>query len=833
MQKTIDKVPRKGTETDTYIEDILESMTLEEKISMIHATTKFTNSGVKRFNIPPLTMSDGPHGVREEISKDSWEPAGWENDTCTYLPVGTAQAATFNPKLLKKAGEVLGAESREREKDIILGPGFNMLRSPLCGRIFEYYSEDPWLNAVYGIEAVQGIQSMDTGACIKHFALNNQELNRNNNNVVVDDKTLHEIYLYAFEQVVKKTDIASVMGSYNKYKGIHACQNKTLLQEILKNKWGFAGFVVTDWNAINDTGLAALSGLDLEMGTEVPNYDDYYFAKNYQKGLETGQYPMTSLNDKVRRLLKVMFQIGVFDPKRKIGERNSKKHQQIALEIARESLVLLKNDKQGLPINPRSGEKVLLLGENAVMLHASGGNSSGLKAEYEISPFEGFRRALPSEVDLIHEPAYPHSFSGISVIPTTEMSTVDQGSGVKGWKASYFGNRDFQGPPLKTAFVESVAWDQSNNRLPEGIPSTMFSIIWEGEFNPLESGDYDLGVYYEGSAYIEVNGEILLDHLYSASTHKEVHSYKFEKGKNYAIKVMYSYGDSSQRFEFGYIPPYSQAQEEDRFGRAIKAAKEADHLIFIGGLNHQFDLECRDRSDLELPYDQNPLIEALLELRPDMIVTILSGSPVTFPWLSKCENLIWMSYAGMESGTALAEIILGKTNPSGHLPFSFPKSLEKTGPHSLGSYAEDESIYSEKDMLGYRYHLAKKTAPFFFFGEGLSYGSLSIGDCETRELKDEVRIQFTVKGSQVDVFPLKKAVQVYVTTPDKSYPVLKGVKKVELKSAATEEGSIMVKKEDLMVYENDIQAYALKKGTYQFYLGLSAKDLHLVGEHKL
>lgn len=821
---------RSGPEIEERISALIAELTPEEKVGMIHAGSKFSNNGVPRLGIPAVKMSDGPHGVREEISADDWEPAGWDTDTCTYLPTGTAQAATFNPDLLRLAGTVLGAESRDREKDIILGPGINLLRTPLCGRIFEYYSEDPWLNGVLAIEAVNGIQSQDTAACLKHFALNNQELERTKNNVVVDDKTLHDHYLAPFEAVVKATDLASIMGAYNRYEGINCCQNRKLIQDILKDKWGFKGLVMTDWNAVYDTTLAVESGLDLEMGTEALSYEEYFMAQPYLKGLEEGRFSMDGLDEKVRRILRVMFQIGMFDQNRKPGSRNTPEHQAAALTIARESIVLLKNTHYRLPLAVKDGDTVLVIGENAVMRHASGGNSSAVKAEYERTPLDGLKHLLPDAVKILYLPGYSQSSTGVTAIPTATMATVDQGSGVKGWKAGYFGNRHFQGKPLKTRFVETVAWDLSLNALPTGVPETLFSIEWEGVFIPEESGTYTFALYMDGVAQLDVDGVRVLDIPHVNVPSLFTHEMFLEKGQSTGLRVRYAYRDSCQCFEFGYIPSCDEAADAGSVReQALSAAREADHVLFVGGLNHQFDLESRDRRSLELPYGQDDLIEDLLKARPDTVVTILSGSPVTMPWMDRCNALLWMSYAGMEGGTAWAEVLLGRVNPSGHLPFSFPKSIDDTGPHALGTYAEASSVYAEKDLTGYRYHLTKAGEPACLFGDGLSYGTVTIHAASVEQTSDHIRVAFDMDAQSASIFPLKKAVQVYVTLPGKSCPVLKGLKKVVFTGNGSLPCDILVKLDDLRQYDETIGERRVFDGDYGFSVGLNIRSLFPIG----
>ncbi|MBN2713956.1 MAG: glycoside hydrolase family 3 protein, partial [Planctomycetes bacterium] len=391
---------------DHQIDELLGKMTVAEKVFLCHASTKFSVKGIERLGIPDIVMSDGPHGVRREISLDSWDPVDTDEDFSTYLPTGTALAATWNTEMARLHGEVLGAESRERGKDIILGPGFNIVRSPICGRNFEYYSEDPCHISKLVPHAVKGAQSQGVAACAKHYALNSQEKNRSGVNALASERALREIYLPGFEAAVVEGEVLTVMGSYNKFRGQWCCQNDYLLNKILKDEWGFKGATVSDWNGVHDTYEAAYCGMDIEMGTALP-YEKYYLAKPFEEAIERGEIDVEVVDDKVRRILHVLFEIGAIGEKknsRPAGERNTDKHHEACRTIAREAMVLLKNEGGVLPLDPAKLKKVLVVGDNAVVRHHSGGQSSAVKALYEITPLEGITNVLGDGVEVEHMP---------------------------------------------------------------------------------------------------------------------------------------------------------------------------------------------------------------------------------------------------------------------------------------------------------------------------------------------------------------------------------------------------------------------------------------------
>ena len=381
---------------DERIEDALSRMTLEEKIAMCHAQSKFSTPGCPRLGIPEIWMSDGPHGVRMEFVWDDWQHAHWTNDSCTAYPALTCLAATFNPELSYRYGKALGEEARFRRKDIILGPGVNIYRTPLSGRNFEYMGEDPYLSSVMVVPYIRGVQENGVAACVKHFVLNNQEKWRDTINVVVSERALNEIYLPAFMAAVTEGGVWAVMGSYNKYKGEYCSHNDTLINEILKKEWAFDGVMLTDWGSAHNTNEAALNGLDLEMGTWTNGltwgissaYDKYFLAKPFLEKIKSGELPESLLDEKIRRILRLCFRTNM-NRQRPLGRKLTEEHTDIARKVAEEGIVLLKNEKDFFPIRPGRYKKIAVIGENAVKKLTEGGGSSELKAHREVSPLQG------------------------------------------------------------------------------------------------------------------------------------------------------------------------------------------------------------------------------------------------------------------------------------------------------------------------------------------------------------------------------------------------------------------------------------------------------------
>ena len=413
---------------ETKIDKIISTLTLEEKVAMCHAQSKFSSPGVERLGIPELWMSDGPHGVRGEINWDDWGYANWTNDSITAFPALTCLASTFNPKLAKDYGVNVGEEARYRKKDVLLGPGVNIYRTPLNGRNFEYMGEDPFLASKMVVPYIQGVQQNGVAACVKHYALNNQEVWRDKINVEVSDRALHEIYLPAFKAAVEEGKVWSIMGSYNQFRGQFCCHNDLLLNKILKKDWAFDGAVITDWGGAHDTKQAALNGLDIEMGTGTDGlttskknaYDYYYLANPFLKLIKSGEIKEEILNDKVRRILRLMFRTNM-NPNRPLGRINNQEHLDVARKIAGEGIVLLKNENSFFPIDASKKITIAVIGENATKPMTIGGGSSELKALNEISPLDGLKNRYKNAT-IIHAMGYA---SGPSAYGRVVPSTLD------------------------------------------------------------------------------------------------------------------------------------------------------------------------------------------------------------------------------------------------------------------------------------------------------------------------------------------------------------------------------------------------------------------------
>ncbi len=697
------------------IEELVSELTLDEKIGMIHGDGLFRTKGVERLGIPAVTMSDGPMGVRNEFDNAHWVAVGNNDDYVTYLTSNSAIAATWNREIAEAAGKVLGEEARGRGKDMILAPGINIKRSPLCGRNFEYMSEDPYLTGELAVPLIKGIQTADTAACVKHFALNNQETERLWVDVEVSERALWEIYIPAFEKTVKEGGSLSIMGAYNLYKKKHCCENSELLKDILRDKWGFDGVAVSDWGAVHNTKEVAEGGLDIEMSV-TDNFDEYFMAEPLKKAVEAGEISEELLDEKVRNILRMLFRLHKLGGEERLpGCYNTPEHRACVLDAARESVVLLKNQEKRLPLDQKTVKKVLVIGDNGDRIHSNGGGSAEIKALYEISPLMGIKKLLGGNAEVVYTEGY-------------------------------------------------VADDLENNN-PD--------VNWQAD--SLENGG---GSTKEAAA--------------ASETLKKRQDFLREEALRLA---------SDESF---------------------------DTVIFVGGQNHMQDLEGQDRDSMKLPYRQDELIEELLKIRPDTVVVMVSGSPVEMPWISEAKTLVWHWYAGMEGGTALAEVLFGKVNPSGKLPETFPVKHTDCSAHRIGEFAEKETVkYSEGIFVGYRYYDTEKKQVLFPFGYGLSYTDFAYGSMKLKGNYPAVTVLVDVTNT--GKMAGKEIVEIYVGKKDskveRAAKELRGFAKVDLKPGETRTVEISLDKSAFTYYDENCHDFVTEQGKYEIYAGKSVEDI--------
>lgn len=797
---------------ENKIDALICEMTLEEKVEMCHANSKFTSAGIERFGIDELVMSDGPHGVRAEVERDSWKCLNRPEDKCTYLPTETALAATFNPELAYLFGQTLGSEARARGKDIILGPGINVIRNPLCGRNFEYLSEDPFLIAEMAAPIIKGIQSQEVAACVKHYALNNQELDRGRVNVEVSDRALREIYLKGFYSAVKKGGVLSVMGAYNRYKNQHCCHNKHLVNDILKGEWGFDGVYLTDWAGAHDTEECIYNGLDLEMGTNKP-YHEYYLADAFLEKAKQSEEVRKLLDDKVRRILRLMLSIHKNSPDRYKGEYNTEEHRQATYDIAAEGMVLLKNEDNLLPINKNCVKKILVVGPNAAAKHSAGGNSSGVHALYEVTPFEGIQNRF-TDCDVTYERGIAEM--KYHPVETRYLNIIDQKAGCSACKIV----SRFEDGTSATAFEDS--FNIQNGNAEEYHMALSCTVP--------ESGTFTLKMVSNTTFAVWVNGKKIAGKEYSIwdKFQSDECFLNLAEGQTLDIEVKVEKKTEDVYFEFGWLTPEDHKNSDDE-QRLLSAAAQADVVIYCGGLNHNYDTESFDRKDMRLPAEQLEMIPKFLSANANTVVLLTAGSPVEMPWIADAKAVLWTWYAGMEWGNVVADIIAGKISPSGKMPFTLPKKYEDTPVYRYGEYKPENCKYNEDIFVGYRGFDKDNIEPLFPFGHGITYTRFEYSELSVKKQENgAIKVAFSV--TNVGSIKAKETAQVYVGYPESTvlHPLreLKGFAKTELIPNETKRINIEIDSEELTYYDSESNAFKSEKTAVEIAVGSSSRDIH-------
>jgi len=795
------------------VEALLAQLTLAEKVSLVHSNGKFSIASIERLGIHELWMSDGPHGVREETARDEWLPAGWNNDHATYLPPLISVAGSWDKDLARRHGEVLGSEARHRRKDIILGPGVNIARLPSNGRTFEYMGEDPFLASKLVVPQIKGIQSKDVAACVKHYALNTQELNRRKWNAEPAERTMREIYLPAFEAAVKEAGVYSVMGSYNFVRGEQASQSRHLI-DILKKEWGFDGVLMTDWNVLINDFDAANNGLDLEMGTNASTYDEFKMARPLREHVAEGRIPMEVLDDKVRRMLRLQLRIGMMDEYRMGGQRNVGAHHQTTYDIAAASTVLLKNSGGVLPLDKSRLKKVLVLGPNADKKHAYGGGSSFVKTLYEVTPLEGLREALGDQVDL--QVMMVDDGPSVEPIPGTYIASRDPGAGIPAWKAVFFKDAS------RTEINRTSWFGDSAYRWVGRRKMNYFSLF--GDVKPKADGEHVMKFSCIGSLRLLVDGEEVFK---GGSENLEVQECSVFLTADRIHKFELQY-DGRYQFAMGWVAPDRPLSTLEE---CLAAAKQADAVIYFGGLSHVEDREGKDRSNLVLPKQQDQVIEELLAANEKTVVFLIGGSPVQMPWVDQADSLLWGWYGGNEGGRAFADILLGDVNPSGKLPITFPVRLKDSPQFALNDYNREGSEFPEGVFMGYRWYEQQGIDPLFCFGHGLSYTDFGYSDIELSRSSVgegetlEVVVTVTNTGRRAG----REVVQLYLGDSEASVPrpakELKGFEKVSLEPGESARVSLTLKPRDLVFWDESKNGWTVESGEFQVMLGRSVNDI--------
>ena len=839
------------------IEELLGQMTIEEKVSMLAGSAMWYTTPIERLGIPAIKVTDGPNGARGGGSF-----AGGLTSAC--FPVGIALASTWNTELVERVGQALGEEAKTKGAHILLAPTVNIHRSPLNGRNFECYSEDPYLSARMAVAFVRGVQSQNVGTAIKHYVCNDSEFERNTISSEVDERALREIYLPPFKAAVQEAHPWSVMASYNQVNGTFASENPYTLTDILREEWGFEGLVMSDWFGTKSTAASVNAGLDLEMpGPPV------WRGEKLLRAFQAGEVDEATIDESVRRLLGVIVKAGAFEDPADRPERavDKAEHRALARQAAAEGMVLLKNEGNVLPLSTDKIKSLAIIGPNARAARIMGGGSSHVNPHYAVTPFDGIANRVGDAVKVGFEVGCTNTSTGLSashkLLPLIQPAwlTPAGGQAGNGLTVEFFNSLDLSGAPVKTMLAETTELAWLGEFEPE-VNATEFSLRLTGQLTAPEAGRYTFGLSSAGLSRLYVNGQEVIDHWteqrpgessvtstgLSASgsgSAGPIFEMNMAAGQTCDLKVEYSKQSAVPlaSLRLSCLPPMA----EDAIARAAALAAASDVALVFVGLSDEWESEGFDRPDMELVGDQAALIEKVAAANANTVVVLNTGSPITMNWLDKVAAVVQAWYPGQECGHAIADVLFGDVNPSGRLSQTFPRRLEDN-PAYINYPGENGRVhYGEGIFVGYRYYDKKKIEPLFPFGYGLSYTTfayrnlrLSASDTSTLRLgSGQAGLSARVDADEglrvsVDVQNTgghagQEVVQLYVRDLESSLmrpeKELRAFAKVSLEPGQTRTVTLTLNRESLACYDDGEQQWVAEAGEFEVLVGRSSRDI--------
>ncbi|KAI0693903.1 putative beta-glucosidase from glycoside hydrolase family GH3 [Cytidiella melzeri] len=831
------------------VPQLVKKLTMDEKISLLGAPNWWNTTAIERLGIPAVRMSDGPNGVR---GSSHFVPT-----PAQCLPCATSMASTFDPEMIHQVGALLADEAKVKSSVVLLAPTCNIQRTPLGGRAFESFSEDPHLSGIIAAAYVNGLQANGVAATIKHFVGNDQEHERTAADSVMSDRALREIYLYPFMLAQKLAGPWAYMTSYGRLHGVHTSEYKWLINDLLRKEWGFDGVVISDWYGTYSVDLAINAGMELEM----PGPPRWRTPLLVNHMLSSQKVLPSTIDERVTTLLEFVQRQARRNPDVVFGDgkersRDSEETRQFSRQLAADGMVLLKNEGAVLPLKPGKVKKVAIIGPNAKERVISGGGSAQLKASYVVTPYDGLISNAPEDIEFDYlVGCYAHKYT-----PTLEsyLTTAD---GKPGWTCSFY-SHDENGNPTGDSVADFVLQDtrvKLNDFLPEGLTST-WTIKLNGKLQFDKTAEYELGLTVAGRAKLFVDGVLAIDNwtkqrpgefFYGQGTVEEKAVVKLEAGRPVDLCVEYTNTKPPEGPETDRSQPAlmrgvrlggcENIDADEAIKAAVALAAKSDAVILVAGLSPEWEAEGFDRPTLDMPGRQNELIKRVGEVNPNAVVCLQAGSAVAMPWVHDVNGIIQAWYSGNEVGNALADIIYGKVNPSGRLVLTFPKR-EQDIPAYMSTRSEDGKIYYREDLfVGYKWYQARDIKPLFPFGHGLSYttfsfSSLQISTANSHDAAFALDVTLTVKntgpvaGSEV--------VQLYVTIPEIGLTTprlqLRGFAKVKgLASGASTTTTISLDKYAVAYWDAMRNTWKASAGRYVVLVGKSSYDIVLKGEFEL
>jgi beta-glucosidase len=821
-----------NADTEARIDALVQALTLAEKVSLLAGASFWTTPPIERLGIPAIKVSDGPNGAR-----GGGGFVGGVTSAC--FPVGISLASTWNTALVEQVGQALAEETQAKGAHLLLAPTVNIHRSPLNGRNFECYSEDPYLSARMAVAYINGLQSRNVGATVKHFVCNDSEFERNTISSEVDERTLREIYLPPFHAAVQEAGSWAVMSSYNKVNGVYAGENAPILRDILKDEWGFDGIVMSDWFGTKSTVDAANNGLDLEM----PGPPQWRGQK-LLAAAEAGEVDLAEIDESVRRMLRVITRAGAFEQPELRPEQavDRPEHRTLLRAAAAEGIVLLKNSSDILPVDLDRVTSVAIIGPNAKTAQIMGGGSAQVNAHYAVTPFDGVVAQAGERVELDYEIGCTNH----KQLPRLDARLLaSTGDAEGGFTISYYNNLDLAGDPVLTKTTSSSEHVWLGEVAP-GVLQRGFSARLVGRFTPRENGAHIFGLSSAGLSRFFVDGQQVIDNwnnqtrgdsYFGAGSTEVTTRVDLAAGKTYELRVDYSSQGATllTGVRLGYLPPVA----EDSIARATALAARSDVALVFVGLNGDWESEGHDRPDMELVGEQVALIEQVAAANPNTVVVLQTGSPISMPWLDQVAGVIQAWYPGQECGNAIADVLFGAVNPSGKLPQTFPLRLEDN-PAYINYPGENGRVrYGEGIFVGYRYYEKKRVAPLFPFGFGLSYTSFAYANLRLSAdtLAPDERLTISVDVTNSGRRAGQEIVQLYVhdvaARLSRPYKELKSFAKVALAPGETATVTLALDKRALAYWDDGKHAWVSEAGAFEALVGGSSQDIRVSAEFRL
>jgi beta-glucosidase len=797
-------------------------MTLQEKVAMLSGTNDWYTVPVERLGIPSLKMTDGPNGARGA--------GGFASDVkAACFPAEISMASTWDIDLLERVGHALAREAKMKGARILLAPTVNIQRSPLGGRNFECFSEDPYLTARLAVAYIHGLQREGVGASLKHYVCNDEEFERFTISSEVRERVLREIYLQPFHTAVREAQPWTIMASYNLVNGVPVSESAYLLTEILRHEWGYEGVVVSDWFlSVKSTAASVNAGLDLEMPS--PRWR----GEQLLEAVWRGEVEESTIDTSMRRLLQLLVKADLFAHPETMPEQalDLPEHRVLIRQAAAEGCVLLRNEEHMLPLQREHLTSIAVIGPNASVAQIMGGGSAQVNAHYAVTPLEGITHAAGEQISVRYEQGCTnHKYQ-----PLLDMDLLlaGRGGGEHGLAIEYFNNSDLSGTPVfkETKMASEMMWF---GEIPEGVDLQRFSVRATGRFTPRETGDYTFGLVSAGPGRFSVDGRAVIDNwsqkavgdfLGAGETQKIL---TLEAGRAYLLTLEYARSEESlvPMVRLGCLPPVPANAIE----RASALAATSDVAIVCVGFGGDWQSEGFDRPDMDLPGKQDALVEQVAAANPRTVVVLNTGSPIAMPWLEKVAAVVQAWYPGQECGNAIADVLFGDTNPSGKLPQTFPVRLEDT-PAYLDLPGENGKVYyGEGLFVGYRYYDKRKITPLFPFGFGLSYTSFDYGPLRlgAREIGPDDTLQVSVEITNTGQRAGKEVVQLYIRDvvaslerPDKE---LKAFAKVHLEPGECKTVTLAVARDALAYYDDLAREWVAEAGEFEVLIGASSEDM--------